>query len=77
MLAPLLAQELSSETSTNIFSHVGMSSTSFFSAQLSQDTVVLHGTTIPFDFVQANYGGDYLQSGAVYLYVNINMATSI
>ena len=44
-----------------------LDSTSFFSAQFSQDTEVAHGGTAVFDLVVVNYGSDYIQSGGTYL----------
>ena len=52
---------------TNVFVKPLVDSTSFFSAQLSEDTDVAHGGTVVFDLVIANYGSDFIQSGGVYM----------
>ena len=44
-----------------------LDSTSFFSAQLSQNTEVAHGGTVVFDLVVVNYGSDYIQTGGIYM----------
>ena len=44
-------------------------SRSFFSVQLSVDTVVSDGLVVPFDVIIVNYGNDYIQSGGIYMYV--------
>ena len=47
------------------FKNKALNSTSFFSAQLSEQTS--HGGTVVFDLVEVNYGDDYIQTGGIYM----------
>ena len=46
---------------------VEQDSTSFFSVQLTEDTVIAHNGTVHFDQVIVNFGADYIQSGGIYM----------
>ena len=50
-----------------MFVFIAQDSTSFFSVQLSEYTQVSHNGTINFDRILVNYGGDYIQSGGIYM----------
>ena len=49
-----------------VFSEIN---SSFFSATITEDLMVLHGDTVNFDVASVNYGGDFIVSGSVYVYV--------
>ena len=42
--------------------------TSFFSIQLTENTIIAHNGTIHFNHILVNYGDDYIQSGGIYMY---------
>ena len=46
---------------------VEQDSTSFFSVQLAEDTIVAHNGTVNFYRVIVNFGADYIQSGGIYM----------
>ena len=41
--------------------------TSFFSVQLTENTIVAHNGTINFNRIIVNFGADYIQSGGIYV----------
>ena len=42
-------------------------SSSFFSAQFTEDVTIAHGDILQFDNVIVNFGDDYIQSGGLYM----------